>query len=69
MQESALHDKPTELEVVEEWLPTPNEMQYLQQVYPYLIYHACLFVAKEKCPGCKSQLLLLSVQHKLISVG
>ena len=46
-QESTLHDKPTELEVVEEWLPPPDEMQFLQQTYPYLIYRACVYVAKE----------------------
>ena len=70
VQESALHDdKPTELKVVEEWLPAPNEMQFLQQMYLYLIYRACAYIAKEKCPGCKSELLPLSVQHKLTSVG
>ena len=69
VQESTLHDKPTELEVVEEWLLTPNEMQFLQQTYLYLIYRACAYIAKEKCPGCKSQLAPLSAQHKVISVG
>ena len=47
MQESTLHDKPTELKVVEELLPIPNEMQSLQQVYLYVIYWACAFVAKK----------------------
>ena len=28
-----------------------------------------MYIAKEKCPGCKSQLLPLSAQHKLTSVG
>ena len=69
VQESALHDKPTQLKVVEEWLPVHDEMQFPQQVYLYVIYWACAFVAKEKCPGCKSQLPLLSAQHKVISVG
>ena len=46
-RESVLHDKPTELKVVEEWLPVPNEMQFLQQVYLYVISWACPFVAKE----------------------
>ena len=44
-------------------------MLFLQQVYLYVIYQACAFVAKEKCPGCKSQLLSLSAQHKVMSVG
>ena len=69
VQESAFHDKPTELKVVEEWLPATNEMQFLQQTYPYLIYRASAYVAKEKCPGCKSQLPLSSAQHELISMG
>ena len=44
-------------------------MQFLKQVYLYVIYWACTLVAKEKCPGCKSQLLSSSAQHKVISVG
>ena len=68
-QESTLYDKDTELKVVEEWLLTPDEMQFLQQTYLYLIYRVCAYVGKEKCPGCKSQLPPSSVQHKLISVG
>ena len=68
-QQLAYHDKLTQLELVEEWLPVPSELKFLQQVYLYVIYQACVFIAKEKYPGCKSQLPLSDAQHKVTSVG
>ena len=41
---------PSELNILEEWLPVPDELRFLQQLYLYLIYKTCSFYSKATLP-------------------
>ena len=48
----------TELQILEEWLPIPDELKFLQQLYLYMIYKTCCFIARQNCPGCDENVLM-----------
>ena len=62
-------DVPSEMNILE-WLPIPDELRFLQQLYLYLIYKTCCFIAMQNCPGCDEQIVSMGdPKHKVPNIG
>ena len=60
----------SELNIVEEWLPIPDELKILQKLYLYVIYKTCCFIAMQYCTGCDEQIISKEdAKHKVPNQG